>query len=309
MNAITSNARPDYGRSWIAPNVKKGDLLYVSDAGTEDVYVFSYPTGRLKGKLVGFSQPQGLCADVAGNVFIANAGASEIIEYAHAGTSPIATLSDATRHPIGCSVDATTGNLAVSNFEGSVSIFKSARGKPKTYIAHNIILTGYFCSYDDEGNLYFDGSNDVDFALVELPKGHNRFTTITLNRIIYFPGGVQWDGKYLAVGEQGSGYGSTIYDVQITKSGAAKSEGTVVRTIPLNASEDCLPVLDPGKDYHRPRCSCCERGIMELPRGWSTYRNAHRFRCADGLDGQQEPVGVPSQINRITRRDLGGSDV
>ena len=41
-------ARPDHRRSWMAPEAKLQDLLYVSDLATYDVDVYSYPGGRLK---------------------------------------------------------------------------------------------------------------------------------------------------------------------------------------------------------------------------------------------------------------------
>ena len=95
------------GRPWIAPDAKKKDLLYISDRGTNDVYVYSYPRGKLNGTLTGFNDPDGECVDKTGDVFITNFLSSNIIEYAHGGTSPIATLSDPGYYPADCSVDPT----------------------------------------------------------------------------------------------------------------------------------------------------------------------------------------------------------
>src|SRR5262249_53079034 len=56
----------------------------------------------------------------------------------------------------------------------------------------------------------------------ELPKGSATFTDITLNHSINLPGGVQWDGTYMTVGDA---YPSpTIYQT---------SGSTVVGTTPL----------------------------------------------------------------------------
>ena len=103
-------------RSWMAAEARNGSLLYVSSVLTGDVYVYSYSTQKLVGTLTGFTQPYGLCADKAGNVWVVNDGASQLVEYAHGGSTPIATLSDTGEYPEGCSVDAVTGNLAVTNF-------------------------------------------------------------------------------------------------------------------------------------------------------------------------------------------------
>ena len=73
---------------------QKADLLYLTDEGADDVYVYSWPRGELKGTLTGFDAPNGECVDKAGDVFVANEDESQILEYAHGGTSPIETLSD-----------------------------------------------------------------------------------------------------------------------------------------------------------------------------------------------------------------------
>src|SRR5580692_2579193 len=57
--------RLDHGKSWMSPSAKKSALLYVSDAGSGDVYVYSYPKGKLTGTLTGFNFPEGECADKA----------------------------------------------------------------------------------------------------------------------------------------------------------------------------------------------------------------------------------------------------
>jgi DNA-binding beta-propeller fold protein YncE len=160
----------------MAAEARNGSLLYVSSVLTGDVYVYSYSTQKLVGTLTGFTQPYGLCADKAGNVWVVNDGASQLVEYAHGGSTPIATLSDTGEYPEGCSVDAVTGNLAVTNFystsgAGSVSIYAAARGTPQIY-SDPAIVNYRFCGYDARGNLFVDGANSSSaFVFAELPKG------------------------------------------------------------------------------------------------------------------------------------------
>jgi hypothetical protein len=56
----------------MAPEAKRNELLYVSDYSSpyrsNDVLVYSYPQGKLVGKLTGFTEPAGECVDSAGNV-------------------------------------------------------------------------------------------------------------------------------------------------------------------------------------------------------------------------------------------------
>jgi DNA-binding beta-propeller fold protein YncE len=207
---------------FMKPDAKKQTLVYVSSVLTNDVYVYSLATQQLEGTLTGFSTPYGLCSDKSGDVWIANDGASQLVEYAHGGTKPIATLADSGYYPEGCAVDPTTGNLAVTNFSsttgnGDVAIYAGAQGSPQTYSDPQIV-NYRFCGYDSKGNLFVDGANSSSaFALAELPKGSSSLTNITLAQKIEWPGGVQWDGKYVAVGDTDA---ATIY--RITSNGTVK---------------------------------------------------------------------------------------
>ena len=67
---------------------------------------------------------------------------------------------------------ATTGGG-----QGSVAIYKDAKGKPKAYYTAPFIFTMAFCSYDKAGNLFVDGgtSGSGAFAFGEIPKGSPSF--------------------------------------------------------------------------------------------------------------------------------------
>ena len=223
----------DGDASRLAPETQNQDLLYVANAF--GVSVYAYPGGKFEGRLGGFHASSGECVDTKGNVFVTDEVGERIVEYAHGGTTPIETLEAAAEHPLGCAVDPTTGNLAVTTFGsggngsgGNLAIYAHAKGTPTTY-ADPDVLRYYLCGYDDKGNLYVDGLSPGrgSFELVELPKGSGTFTNISLNQSISLPGGVQWDGKYLAVADQNA---SVIY--QFTISGGI---GTEVHATPLGS--------------------------------------------------------------------------
>ncbi len=60
-----AQAVADRRGSWMADDAKSQDLLYVADLGTDHVNVYSYPGGRLKGVLKGFSAVHHECVDAA----------------------------------------------------------------------------------------------------------------------------------------------------------------------------------------------------------------------------------------------------
>jgi hypothetical protein len=218
----------DRSGSWMLPEAKGEKLLYVSDSDT--VTVYSYPRGKLVGTLHGFYLPSGQCVDAAQNVWITDLGHSRVVEYAHGGKHPIATLVAPVADPLGCSVDPTTGNLAVSSLgfgsNGAVQIYRGAKGTPKLY-RNSAFQEYYFCGYDRDGDLFVDGQNKPSsaFEFAELPKDDTKLKRLTLNQSIKGPGGVQWDGKYVTVGDQNA---SIVYQFSISGDTGTEAGSTIL---------------------------------------------------------------------------------
>lgn len=231
-----------HGRSWMASDSGKQNLLYVSDLFHSDVYVYSYPGRKLEGTL-SVTEPVGLCVDKSGDVFITSRSGEEILEYAHGGSQPIATINDAGYFPLDCAVDASTGDLAVANYceisgddcigPGNVDIYKSISGTPVS-ITDTAIPLFYDCGYDSRGNLFAAGNKDQPppaFQLAELKNGQKTFDNISLDRVVYWPAGVLYDGKYVVVGDGDAGgkEGTSSID-QVAVKG---TQGTIVSTTDL----------------------------------------------------------------------------
>jgi hypothetical protein len=258
------------------PAAKRTALLYGAAFGTNDVYVYTYPKGKLVGTLTGFNEPQGECVDRGGNVFIANTGTSQLIEYVHGGTSPIATLNDPNQYPVSCSVNPINEDLAVANIlsgsggPGSVSIYKKGRGTPKIYSDSNFFRM-YFLGYDAKGDLFVDGSNSsASFKYAELPKGSKTFTDITLNKAIAFPGDVQYDGKYVAVGDQGN---ANIYQT---------SGGTIVGTTTLGGAQQVGTFFIFGNTVLCPGSCGADVAVYAYPAGGAPIK---ALNLVDGAPG------------------------
>ena len=252
--------------SWMAPNAGRGDLLYVSDFQNDTVSVFSFPKGQLQGTLTGFAGPFGECTDRAGDIFIANDKPPEILEFAHGGTAPIATIKDPGQYPYACSVDPKSGNLAVTNeyarnsTPGSVAIYQHASGTPKLY--HDASFNYmFFCGYDNAGNLFVDGEppGTGSFAFAELPRGGSKLKDIALDTTIGFPGGVQWDGQHLAVGDQ---IASTIYQFDISGKTGVETGSTH-----LNQTKQIVQFWKQGAYVVGPDAIYFRVGIWNYPGG------------------------------------------
>ncbi|MFY9737504.1 MAG: hypothetical protein WAK11_00485 [Candidatus Cybelea sp.] len=297
----SGSARYGRGESWILPSAKKSDLLYVSDLLAQVVDIYTYGKGyKLVGELTGFFNPEGLCVDKTGNVYVTNdtsEGVYQITEYAHASTTPIRTLNDPDGRANGCSVDPTTGNLAVADFWGpkeiigNVAVYPKATGTPTSYSNTNIFYD-YYCAYDDKGNLFVDGETEGSvFGLGELVKGGNTLNFVNVDETIYLPGGVQWDGKYLAVGDQVAvkhNFTSTIYQFSIDG-----SEATTVNTMILTGSNEVaqfwIPRIHNGAKRHygdrliAPNQDGKDTLFYDYPTGGSPFAT---------IPGETDPIGA-----------------
>jgi len=221
-------------RSWMAPDAKKSkSLLYVADQGANDVEVYSYPDGKLKGTLTGFQTPSGVCSNKAGDVFILNGNGTTVEVYKHGGTSPIRTLDLPGAPELNCSVDPVTGSLALGvlgTCGNCFVVFPNGSGTPTTYTPSGQNgLPG--CGYDNNGNLYCDAYGTGGFALFELPKGSSTVETITVSGASGLTAGsMQWDGTDLAFG---AGAGPKLYQIKLSLSG---STGSVVGSTSLSGA-------------------------------------------------------------------------
>jgi hypothetical protein len=263
--------------SWILPGAEKGPLLYVSSLFTHAVYIFSYPHIRLVGGLgayKGFNEPAGICSDPNGDVFIPLLREARTIEYAHGGTRSIATLRDRATNPVSCAIDPTTGNLAVAAgldvHDGvaaylGVAIYSQAKGKPKNY-EDPYIKGDLFCGYDDMGNLFVDGEGTQShFALSELPENGTSFKEISVNVDISSSGNVQWDGKHIAVTDEGSG---VIYRLKV-----ASSSATVVGTTSLTGGGGVYGSWIQGDRVIGPNDARPETRIWAYPAGGDAIKS------------------------------------
>ena len=288
------------GHSWILPEAKKNDLLYISDLTAQVVDIYTYTGHKLVGTLTGFFNPEGLCVDKAGDVYVTNDtsyGVHQISEYAHGSTTVLRVINDPDGRANGCSVDPKTGDLAVANFwgpterEGNVAVWAHASGSPTTYSNPNIYYY-YYCSYDNHGNLFADGETYGSvFGLGERAAGGKSMKFIPVDQTIYLPGGVQWDGKYLAVGDQVAvkhNFTSTIYDFAI-KGKSAKTVNTMILSGSNEVAQFWIPFVDTGGKHGQgkriigPNQNGADTLIWDYPSGTSPIQT---------ISGETDPIGA-----------------
>jgi hypothetical protein len=201
--------------SWMRPDAKSSDLLYVTDPASGQIFVYSYPKAKLEGVLTNVLGPLAACVDKAGKIWIADGSSEQMLKFAHGGTNPITILPNSGQDPNSCSIDPTTGNLAVSNLTSGVKVYRSAKNKPTIY-TDSVFKEYYFAGYDNQGNIFLDGLTPAGyFQLAELPKGQTTFVNFSIPGAI--PGGIEWDGKYITYGDQ---VYNTLYEIDVNGSTA-----------------------------------------------------------------------------------------
>jgi hypothetical protein len=221
--------------SWVASNAPSQTLLYVSDEGASTVNLYAYPGGTAVGQLAGLAHPAGLCVDKAADVWIVESGIAKIVKYPHGGKHPIAARKVSGAFKLsGCAVEPNSGSLAVTSLGspsggGGVWLFAAGKGTPKAYTDPQL-QSAYFCAFDSSGNLFIDGlDSGYTFVLFELPAGSGKLQQLGINQNVAFPGGVQWDGKYVALGDQAyhNAHKSAVYRLAISGT-TATVKGTAI---------------------------------------------------------------------------------
>jgi hypothetical protein len=277
------------GPSRMSPAAKTSVLLYVANTGATTVNVYLASTWSPLGELLGFTSPYAMCVDGAQNVYVPDFANEFVREYAHGAIAPARTLADHQGSPAACAVDPNTGNLAISNFmgpsstSGNVIVYQAAKGTPIAYAPAGF-ANCFMLAYDNNDNLFVDGRNSSGTVLLaELPKGKNAFRSISMNQAIGFPGGVAWDGEFLAVGDQLS---STIYQFKVAN-GKATVQGSTV----LAGATDVFQFFLTGSTSKHPQAT----GVLGADFGastvgkWDYPAGGTPLKALTGLDG---PEGV-----------------
>jgi hypothetical protein len=220
-------------------NAKGGASIIVSDASDNVVDIFN-AAGKQTAQLTGFSQPQGLALDTAGNLYVADTGNSRIQVYAAGFKGTPTTINDPGQSPASVAIDSK-GNLGVTNIltttsgPGSVSFFNKG-GTLLMTLSNVDFAKVIFDAFDDKGNLYIDGTNSSGaFVAGEVVGGvsGNSISILATGNSVGYPGGIAISSKgKIAVDDQEN---VTIFTYNAPVKG---SLGMPIATTPLTGAGD-----------------------------------------------------------------------
>jgi hypothetical protein len=233
-----------------AATTSDGEFLYVSESSKNAVGIYSYPRLKRIGSL-SVKTPEGLCVNPrSGNVWVVSGPlTNEVSEFKRGGTKPIRVLqigNSLTGYFLdACAVNPINGDLAVvttvsSSSPGGLFVFKHGTGTPKFY--HDPEMFAYaFVGYDSTGDAFVDGTDTNDSGrLGELPAGAKQMEDVTPQGLkLRFPGGVQYDGTDLAVGDERYGRIYRISGTTITGT-TRLNDACLVRQFFIDTTSDVL---------------------------------------------------------------------
>ena len=243
------------------------DLLYISNYYSSTVTVYSWPHIHNNQTLQGFVNQIGLCVDKSGDVYVANTNANDIVEYKHGGTKPIRTLKDLTGYyPSSCAVDPATGDLAVTNLgygdygskTANVLVFRDAKGTPKVYDISTIYYDYFLVGMIIRATLLLMAAVSSVVAFAILHPGKAKLEPLALNVTFKYPGGIQWDGSHMAIGDQQS----TIYQFDIKG-----DKGTKVGSTALEGANGVYEFFITGDKVIAPELGAGQAEVYSYPSG------------------------------------------
>ncbi len=209
---------------WQRSRTPSGGAAFVSDYNNNAVYVLN-ASGTVTATLTGFTNPEGLATDSAGDLYVANTGAQNVVELAPPYTGPpLATFNDSGEYPGDVAVDAN-GNLAVTNLEttagaaGNIVFYRAGSTSPTGSASSPTFTSPRFCAFDKYGDLALDDNDQFNTGAVNIGgvvggiNGNGTIVTLTTNNSITFPGGVQVSssGQLAVLDQIGDGSGPAIY--------------------------------------------------------------------------------------------------
>ncbi|MBV9263881.1 MAG: hypothetical protein JO324_06120 [Candidatus Eremiobacteraeota bacterium] len=210
-------------------------LLYVAHKSV--VSIISLPQDKALTRITGYGYITGVCSDTSGNVWVPNLRRRHwyVDEFARGGTKAIKELRAPHRWASlgACAVDPSNGNLAVmgANIDGdNVALIWSGAGSGKPAM-YSVGFCAVGAAYDDASNLFITGwacGSTFNPYFGELAKGSGHTALIKIDKPPGVYGGVQWDGRYVAVAvaAKGKSAHSVLYRVKVSG-----TTGEVVGTV------------------------------------------------------------------------------
>jgi|HubBroStandDraft_2_1064218.scaffolds.fasta_scaffold00553_4 hypothetical protein len=278
-----SAAHVERDGSWVLPETKSDDLLYVANASGDynDVTVY-HAKGKDPSPIEvisnGLNAPISDCLDGDGTLYVLNepAGLGWVSEYPAGKTKPSKVITRGINTPAFCAIDIN-GNLWVTNIGGqNVTEYEKGSTMP-----HTIITKGLFypdgIAIDSSGNMYVANhfTESSGPANVVVYSSGSRSPNRTITDGVVSPVGITVDAD------------RTLYVTNVTENNVKEyryGQSQPFQSITDSMDEPVAATVD-GKEYLYVS-NLASNVIVEFPRGSTT---PSRREISQGL---HTPVGT-----------------
>jgi hypothetical protein len=166
-------------------------LVYISDTLANNVTVFDL-NGTMQGQIGGLSNPGGLFVDSKRNLWVANGGANNVLEFARGATTPSKTLNDPGAGPLDVTM-CPNGNVYVAGSSSTaIDVYPAGSTNPTRSITYPGAAQNDALTCDAAGNVFATIVVSFHGGVVEFPRGKQRGAT-QLPISLGGPGGIKPD--------------------------------------------------------------------------------------------------------------------
>jgi hypothetical protein len=244
------------GKAGSCPSAPVG---FISDYEENEIFELD-EAGTVCATLTGYTNPQGLSTDHSGNLWVANTGASNILEVNPSTGAVEGTLNDPNEFPVDVAVNnsgscvAATNILTTSDSAGNVVFYGSGATSPTGTASASNYTSPRFLAFDKQQNAvvlddydeFNTGAVNVGAVLTGGCSGTKNIVPLSTSNSINFPGGVQINQSGNPVIDDQSSSPASLYTY--TVSGTTL---TLSQTTPMNGSSDPVSfAFAPVSGYH-----------------------------------------------------------
>jgi DNA-binding beta-propeller fold protein YncE len=252
----------------------RGPLVYISDTLGNFIDVFAR-NGTLAGRIVdGLDGPAELFVDADHNLWVANSGKNEVLEFRRGAMKAASSYRDVSNamDPAMCS----SGSLYVSDFTGSIAVFASGHHRPTGSLSENYgVVNSVAC--DPAGNIFatttvLSPPGDV----IEFPAGSKQAKRLPI--ILANPTDAKPDpaGNLLVLDSAGDSYNTVT---EYTEAGSPTG-----KSMPTGANWIEMAVSPNGEEIFGADINDLEGSLRSFPSGTQirTYTDS-RFKQLGGI--------------------------
>jgi len=177
--------------SWMNRPDARTRLAYISDNLANNVTVFDL-NGTMEGQIGSLSYPGGLFVDSKHNLWVANGGANNVLEFARGATSPSNTLNDAGAAPVDVTM-CPNGTIYVAGGNSTaIEVYPRGSTTPTRSLTYPGTGQSDALTCDSAGNVFATIVISFHGGVVEFPKGKQHGAT-QLPISLGGPGGIKPD--------------------------------------------------------------------------------------------------------------------